>query len=63
MELELDGHVAVVTGGASGIGLACARALAREGCRVAVWDVSTEVKDLGGAALGSGCRCQRPDGR
>ena len=26
MELELDGHVAVVTGGASGIGLACAQA-------------------------------------
>ena len=35
MELELSGHVAVVTGGASGIGLACARELAREGCRVA----------------------------
>lgn len=43
MDLELDGQVAVVTGGASGIGLACARGLAREGCRVAVWDVSSEV--------------------
>ena len=52
MELELDGHVAVVTGGASGIGLACARGLAREGCRVAVWDVSPEVKDAGEASLG-----------
>src|SRR5437867_3836330 len=51
MELELDGHVAVVTGGASGIGLACARGLAREGCRVALWDVSPEVKDFGDAAL------------
>lgn len=40
MDLELTGHVAVVTGGASGIGLACAVALAREGCRVAVWDVT-----------------------
>ncbi len=38
MDLELDGHVAVVTGGASGIGLGCAQSLAREGCRVAVWD-------------------------
>jgi 2-dehydro-3-deoxy-L-rhamnonate dehydrogenase (NAD+) len=28
---ELDGKVAVVTGGASGIGLACAHALARSG--------------------------------
>ena len=27
---ELDGKVAVVTGGASGIGLACAHALARQ---------------------------------
>jgi 2-hydroxycyclohexanecarboxyl-CoA dehydrogenase len=52
MELELDGHVAVVTGGASGIGLACARELAREGCRVAVWDVSSDVEDLADASLG-----------
>lgn len=43
MDLELDGHVAVVTGGASGIGLACARALAREGCGVALWDLSPLV--------------------
>ncbi|MBI2690080.1 MAG: SDR family oxidoreductase [Acidobacteria bacterium] len=39
MDLELSGHVAVVTGGASGIGQACVRALAAEGCRVAVWDL------------------------
>lgn len=45
MELELSGQVAVVTGGASGIGLACARGLVREGCRVAVWDVSSGVTD------------------
>jgi 2-hydroxycyclohexanecarboxyl-CoA dehydrogenase len=52
MELELDGHVAVVTGGASGIGLACARGLAREGCRVAIWDLSADVGDLDGPSLG-----------
>jgi 2-hydroxycyclohexanecarboxyl-CoA dehydrogenase len=38
MDLELRDHVAVVTGGASGIGRACVEALEREGCRVAVWD-------------------------
>jgi 2-hydroxycyclohexanecarboxyl-CoA dehydrogenase len=34
----------VVTGGASGIGWACARSLSREGCNVALWDQSTDVK-------------------
>lgn len=45
MDLELNGRNAVVTGGASGIGLACARGFAREGCRVALWDVSAQLKD------------------
>ena len=60
MKLELDGRVAVVTGGAGGIGWACAQVLAREGCRVAVWDQSTQAKDaaallvreFGGSSLG-----------
>src|SRR6185295_5681879 len=45
MDLELRGQVAVVTGAASGIGLACARGLAREGCRVALWDVDSAVEE------------------
>src|SRR6202167_4251794 len=51
MELELAGRVAVVTGGASGIGLACARALSREGCHVALWDLLTQVKDAAGVLV------------
>lgn len=43
MNLQLSGHVAVVTGGASGIGLACAQGLEAEGCRVATWDLANGV--------------------
>ena len=34
MDLDLDGKKVVITGGSKGIGLGCAVALAREGCRV-----------------------------
>lgn len=38
MDLQLKDHVAVVVGGASGIGLAAAKAFEAEGARVAIWD-------------------------
>jgi ribitol 2-dehydrogenase len=38
MSKALEGKVAAVTGGASGIGLACARAMAAEGARVVLVD-------------------------
>jgi hypothetical protein len=40
---ELDDKVAVVTGGASGIGLACAHALARSGASLCLWDLKPEM--------------------
>jgi NAD(P)-dependent dehydrogenase (short-subunit alcohol dehydrogenase family) len=45
MSGQLDGLVAVVTGGASGIGAAIARALADEGAEVAVLDRDTSGAD------------------
>jgi NAD(P)-dependent dehydrogenase (short-subunit alcohol dehydrogenase family) len=41
---QVDGKVAIVTGGASGIGAACAATLAREGAKVVV----TDLDDAGG---------------
>ncbi len=44
MQLRLDDHAAVIVGGASGIGLAIAKELAREGCRVGIVDRSDETE-------------------
>ena len=46
MDLGIKGRVAVVTGGASGIGLAIARGFAAEGAHVALWDVAANVADV-----------------
>jgi 3-oxoacyl-[acyl-carrier protein] reductase len=56
----LDGRVAVVTGGASGIGRAIARRFAVEGARVAIADLDAEgaarvAAEIGGGALGVVC--------
>jgi 2-hydroxycyclohexanecarboxyl-CoA dehydrogenase len=43
MDLNLRNHVAIVTGGASGIGLAAAEAFAAEGANVALWDLAANT--------------------
>ena len=49
---DLDGRVAVVTGGAQGIGLAVARRLIDSGAHVALWDRDAELAASAADGLG-----------
>lgn len=53
---DLEGRVAVVTGGAQGIGLAVARRLSASGATVALWDVDGALATDSAAGLGAGAR-------
>ncbi len=50
-QIDLAGNVAVITGGAQGIGLAVARRLAASGARIALWDLSQPTLDQARADL------------
>src|SRR5438067_547915 len=49
---RFQGKVAIVTGGASGMGAATARRLAAEGARVAVGDIDGDLADKVAAEIG-----------
>lgn len=51
---DLAGRRALVTGGASGIGLAICQALAREGVRVAVSDIDRAAAEAAADSIGGG---------
>ncbi len=58
--MEIQNSVALITGGASGIGEICAKALARRGARVSICDIAPEgiervvreIRETGGSAMG-----------
>src|SRR4051812_38880207 len=56
--MKIEGQAAIVTGGASGLGEATARELARLGAKVAVLDVNAELAaKVAGEIGGVACQC------
>ena len=56
--MQVDGNVAIITGGASGLGAGAARELAKAGGQIAIWDIQEDkgleiAKEVGGVF----CNC------
>lgn len=56
--IDLAGQVAVVTGGAQGIGFAVAQRLVASGAQVSLWDMRGDLLDSACAALGPAAAAQ-----
>lgn len=52
---DFSGEVAIITGGAQGIGLAVARRMAEGGATLRLWDINAAMLDQARAALGDAC--------
>ncbi|MCT8998219.1 SDR family NAD(P)-dependent oxidoreductase [Chelativorans intermedius] len=59
--IDLEGQVAVVTGGAQGIGLAIARRLIDSGARVSLWDVNAALLAEAAGMLGPAASAKTVD--
>jgi len=55
-QIDLKGRVAVITGGARGIGFACAQRFIDSGARVALWDLDGDAITAAVAGLGAAAR-------
>ena len=51
-QIDLKGRVAIITGGAQGIGRAVAERLAASGAKVAIWDLDGKLANEAAAAIG-----------
>ena len=60
-KIDLDGRIAVVTGGAQGIGLAVAKRFLDSGARVSIWDRDVELGRVAAAELGEGTEFREVD--
>lgn len=58
---EFEGKIILVTGAASGIGLACTKAFMKKGAVVAALDINPAVKDMFNAANAKGIVCDMAD--
>ena len=59
--MKLDGKVAIITGGARGIGLAIDKRYVAEGAKVVIADVDTAAGESAARALGAACRFRATD--
>ena len=53
-KIDLEGQVAVITGGAGGLGFAVAQRLASSGAKIALWDIDPAAIDQAVSSLGEG---------
>lgn len=60
-QIDLNGQVAVVTGGAQGFGLACAQRFIASGAKVSLWDRDAGALDKAVALLGAGASSKAVD--
>ena len=60
-QIDLNGHVAVVTGGAQGIGQAVVERLAASGATVVIWDLDGDLAAETAASVGAGATSRALD--